>query len=158
MGTVKTDAFSRTYSGETYPVGSTRVQPAAEVTDGDASLSGDRIWMFVKASSSGVAANDLLERDSTSTAFQVKTSSASAALKRILLVGVAQNAIAANEFGWVVVKGECVIKSDSVSAGNTLASKATAGTAEADSTAGAVIGYATSDTSGGVCDAYVDLY
>jgi len=158
MGTVKTDAFSTTYSGETYPVGSTRVQPAAEVTDGDASLSGDRIWMFVKASSSGVAANDLLERDSTSTSFQVKTSSASAALKRILLVGVAQHAIAADQYGWVVVKGECVIKSVSVSAGNTLASKATAGTAEADSTAGAVIGYATSATSSGVCDAYVDLY
>ena len=135
-----TDGFNQTYDTEQYPVGSLRYQSADEVTSGDASLGGDRLWMFVKASSAGVSANDLLERDSTSTAFQVKTSSASAALKRILVVGVAQNAIAANQFGWVVVKGECVVKSASVSAGNTLASKATAGTVEADSTAGAVIG------------------
>ena len=153
-----TDGFNQTYSTEQYPVGTLRYQSADEVTASDASLGGDRLWMFVKASSSGVSANDLLERDSTSTAFQVKTSSAAAALKRILVVGVAQNAIAADAFGWVVVKGECVVKSAGVAAGNTLASKATAGTVEADSTAGAVIGYATSATAGGVCDAYVDLH
>ena len=153
-----TDAFNQTYSSEQYPVGTLRYQSADEVTASDASLGGDRLWMFVKASSAGVSANDLLERDSTSTAFQVKTSSATAGIRRMLLVGVAQNAIAANEFGWVVVKGECVIKSDSVSAGATLASKTTAGTTEAASTAGAVIGYATSDTATGVCDAYVDLH
>ena len=111
-----TDGFNQTYSTEQYPIGSLRYQSADEVTGSDASLGGDRLWMFVKASSSGVSANDLLERDSTSTAFQVKTSSATAGIRRMLLVGVAQNAIAANEFGWVVVKGECVIKSDSVSA------------------------------------------
>ena len=153
-----TDAFNQTYSSEQYPLGTLRYQSADEVTASDASLGGDRLWMFVKASSAGVAANDLLERDSTSTAFQVKTSSATNDLARILVVGVAKNAIAANEFGWVVVKGECVVKSASVSAGNTLASKATAGTAESSTTAGAVFGYATSDTGSGVCDAYVDLH
>ncbi|QDP63109.1 MAG: hypothetical protein GOVbin2277_36 [Prokaryotic dsDNA virus sp.] len=153
-----TDAFNQTYDSEQYPVGTLRYQAADEVTASDASLGGDRLWMFVKASSAGVSANDLLERDSTSTAFQVKTSSATNDLARILVVGVAQNDIAADEFGWVVVKGECVVKSASVSAGNLLASKATAGTAEGSTTAGAIFGYAISDTGSGVCDAYVDLH
>tara|TARA_R100001086_G_scaffold188176_2_gene106204 strand:+ start:790 stop:1266 length:477 start_codon:yes stop_codon:yes gene_type:complete len=157
MGTVKTDSFSTTYSNEQYALGSLRTQPADEVTAADASLKGDRVWMFVKASSAGFSANDLLERDSTSDPFQAKTSSASAALKRILLVGVADHAIAANQYGWVIVQGACVVKTASVSAGNTLCSKATAGTAEAASTGGAVFGYATSATSGGLSDAYIDL-
>ena len=84
-----TDAFNQTYDSEQYPVGTLRYQAADEVTASDASLGGDRLWMFVKASSAGVSANDLLERDSTSTAFQVKTSSATNDLARILVVGVA---------------------------------------------------------------------
>tara|TARA_A100000172_G_C3020304_1_gene102876 strand:+ start:678 stop:1022 length:345 start_codon:yes stop_codon:yes gene_type:complete len=113
--------------------------------------------MFVKASSSGVAVNDLLERDSTSDPFQAKTSSATASIRRALLVGVADHAIAASQYGWVIVRGACVIKSSGVSAGATVASKTTAGTVEGSSAAGAVIGYATSATSGGVCDLYLDL-
>jgi len=162
MGQVKTDSFSDTYSGETYPLGSTRVEPAAEVTAGDASLTGDRVWMFVQADGTGVAANDLLQRGATSSSYLATTSTASADRELINLLGVAQHAIAADQYSWVIVKGECVVKTAGVSAGNNLTSSgATAGTA-IPATGGAtdsfaVFGRAITATATGVSDAYVDF-
>jgi hypothetical protein len=159
--TVKTTPFSDTYSGETYPLGSIRVEPAVEVTAGDASLTGDRVWMFVQADGSGVAVNDLLQRSATSSSFVAATSAASADKELINLLGVADHAIAADQYGWIVVKGECVVKTAGVSAGNNLTSIATAATA-GPATGGAtdsfaVFGRAITATGSGVSDAYVDF-
>jgi len=161
MGTVKTDSFSTTYSTEQYALGSLRTQPADEVTAADASLKGDRVWMFVQADGTGVAVNDLLQRSATSSSFVAATSAASADKELINLLGVADHAIAADQYGWIVVKGECVVKTAGVSAGNNLTSIATAATA-GPATGGAtdsfaVFGRAITATGSGVSDAYVDF-
>jgi len=158
---VKTEAYSVVYDGETYPVGSCRVQPAAEVTDADASLEGDRVWMFVQVDASGVSANDLLMRASNSKSYEAKKTTASADIELINLIGVAGHDIAASKYGWIIVKGECVVKTAGVSAGNNITSVATAATA-GPATGGAtdsfaVFGRALTDTGSGVSDAYVDF-
>jgi hypothetical protein len=160
---VKTEDFSVVYSGETYPVGSCRVQPAAEVTDADASLVGDRVWMFVQADANGFLANDLLKRAVNSRSYAASKSPAAADTELINLIGVAGHAIAANQYGWIIVKGECVVKTAGVAAGNNITSSGvTAGTgipASGGATDSfAVFGRALTATNGdGLSDAYVDF-
>ena len=159
---VKTDLFSTVYDGETYALGETRVQPAAEVTDADASLKGDRIWLFVQADSSGIAANDLCKRASSSASYVAQTAPAAADTELMNLIGVADHAIAANKYGWIVVKGECVVKTAGVSAGNNVTSSGAAAGTGIPATGGAtdsyaVFGRALTATSSGVSDIYVDF-
>ena len=158
---VKTDDFSTVYDGETYALGTTRIQPAAEVTDSDASLVGDRTWLFVQADSQGFLANDLLRRPTTTRSFVAGKSPASDQIELINLIGVAGHDIGADKYGWIIVKGECVVKTDSVAAGNNIHSITTAGTAgpagggATDSFA--VFGRALTATAGGLSDVYVDF-
>jgi len=113
MGTVKTDSFNTTYSYEAYPVGSLRQESADEVvaaehTDGTAlGLEGDRTWMFVKTGEA-IGIYDCVVHNAIATPKVVKKCAADG-VKDYTVVGIAQNAIASGYYGWVVVKGECVV-------------------------------------------------
>tara|TARA_R110002012_G_scaffold18824_4_gene68765 strand:+ start:14460 stop:14963 length:504 start_codon:yes stop_codon:yes gene_type:complete len=160
---VKTEAFSTVYSGETYPVGSCRVQPAAEVTDADASLVGDRVWMFVQADANGFTANQLLKRAVATRSFAASTSSTNNDIELINLIGVAGHDVAANQYGWIIVKGECVVKAKAgTAAGNNITSSDSAvGTCQPAAGGAtdsfAVFGRALTAVAGGIVDAYVDF-
>lgn len=107
--------FGDTYTDEQYPLGTIRVQladgtVAATHTDGTTSLGlkGDRVWMFVKAGVV-VEAYDCVVNNAVSTPLVVKPTAADAA-KDYTITGIAQNAIALDSYGWVVIRGECVVK------------------------------------------------
>tara|TARA_R110000744_G_C19128879_1_gene536822 strand:+ start:58 stop:591 length:534 start_codon:yes stop_codon:yes gene_type:complete len=108
-------AFGDTYTDEQYPLGTIRVQladgtVAANHTDGTTSLGlkGDRIWMFVQA---GVAveAYDCVVNNAVSTPLVVKPTVGAGDLD-YTISGIAQNAIAISSYGWIVIRGECVVK------------------------------------------------
>ena len=83
---------------------------AAVHTDGTTSLGlqGDRTWMFVQAGVV-VAAYDACVINAIATPLVVKPTDASGSVNH-LFVGVAQSAIALNSYGWIVIRGECVVK------------------------------------------------
>ena len=92
----------------------------------------------------------------------VETAPAAADTELINLIGVADHAIAANKYGWIVVKGECVVKTAGVSAGNNVTSSGAAAGTGIPATGGAtdsyaVFGRALTATSSGVSDIYVDF-
>tara|TARA_R100000306_G_C4355803_1_gene132642 strand:+ start:29 stop:541 length:513 start_codon:yes stop_codon:yes gene_type:complete len=137
---VKTDSITTTYTDEVYPLGSIYVESADEVvaaTDGTTSLGlqGDRTWMFVRA---GVAVNayDACVINAIATPLVVRPTNASGSAS-YLFVGVAQNAIALNSYGWIVIRGECAVKgAASITAGQLL-----------DTNGGAVAGQLDDDTT-----------
>ena len=125
--------FGDTYTDEQYPLGTIRVQladgtVAATHTDGTTSLGlkGDRVWMFVQA---GVAveAYDCVVNNAIATPLVVKPTAADGA-KDYTITGIAQNAIALNSYGWVVIRGECVVKGASgITAGQYLDTNGSSG-------------------------------
>jgi hypothetical protein len=125
-------SFSQTYTTEQYPVGTIRVESADEVaaaehTDGTSlGLQGDRTWLFVKA---GVAveAYDCVVNNAIATPLVVKPTPDDAA-KDYTIRGIAQNAIALNSYGWVVIRGQCVVKgADGITAGQYLDTNGSSG-------------------------------
>lgn len=147
---VKSDSLLSTYTYEAYNLGSLRCQLADEVNgidlaadDGTPAFTvqtssadnlqkGERVWVFVKAQSA-VAAGDLCKVDTTAagTPFTVAPDAGSET-GRHLLRGVAQSAIAAGEYGWIVQSGPVVVQAEAgVAAGDALAS-------DGDNTAGEV--------------------
>ena len=84
-------------------------------------LEGDRHWVFIKAS---VAINkgDVVERDSGAP-FTGRPNDSNAILKPKLL-GVADNDIAINQYGWVITKGCAVVRSDASGGGKSIAANA----------------------------------
>ena len=161
---VWTNPVTTEYTTEQYALGTIRVEPADEVTASDASLSGDRIWVFIKAGEA-ITANAIVEQNATSTSFVGKRCAATAQLHPMKLIGVASHALTLNYYGWVVKQGEVVIKSVSVSAGDLLETNGAArGTAQTGGTIGtdgdATFGRAITDTgtpSTGLSDAYVSF-
>ena len=151
---VKTDALSTTYTSEQYPLGTIYVQQADEVvaakhTDNTTSLGlqGDRTWMFVQA---GVAVNiyDCCVINAIATPLVVKPTDANGSLNH-LFVGVAQNAIALNSYGWIVIRGEAVVKGAAgITAGLLLDTNggAAAGQCDDDTTVGQLVGRALTAT------------
>ena len=137
------DALSTTFTDERYPVGTTYVQTDNQVVsngsgvDADLTwslLKGEREWIFVKADSSGVAAGDLVKANTAGSPF-VATTDAADKTKVPLLLGVADNAIAASQYGWVIARGACVVK------------------AHTDVTAGEIVmGYGNTGDAGEVAD------
>jgi len=135
-GVLSQSGFSTTYTTEHYPLGTIRVEQAdgfaSGVADGTAIsagtgnsavdrdvnfalLGGDRTWMFVNAREDVLAGQlvkiDFTESDTSTTAcypFYVEPSDSAGKAVRYL-AGVADNDIDAGEYGWVVVKGACVI-------------------------------------------------
>lgn len=160
---VKTDSLSTTYSSEVYPVGSVYVEPASDVTAADASLGGDRVWLFIKASAA-IAVNDLCEGAAADRNLAAPSAAAANANPNAL-VGVANHAIAINEYGWIIARGECVVKSAGVAAGNVLATVGTVGTVGPHGTGSVVAGVAgfgraktaTGTPSAGLSDVYISL-
>jgi len=159
---VKTDALSTTYTVAAYTVGSLRMESADEVTAGDASLSGDRTWVFIKAAVA-IALGDVVEKNVASVSFEGKPC-VTAAAELVTLIGVAQHAIALNSYGWVVKAGEAVVSTTGVTAGETIATDASAdgiptvanASAITDTTAQA-FGRAITSTAGGLSDAYISI-
>ena len=96
-------AYSKVYDDEVYPLGSLRVQPADEVAAANSTHSGDRVWVFVKATGT-ITANSLVARQTTG-AYDVQVAGADSLT--ILLVGCAQHAIADTKYGWIVKSGVC---------------------------------------------------
>ena len=108
-------SFGDTYTTEQYPLGTIRVQLADEVaaathTDGTTALGlkGDRTWMFVQA---GVAveAYDCCVKNAIATPLVVKPTVGAGDID-YTVSGIAQNAIAVSSYGWIVIRGECVVK------------------------------------------------
>jgi len=151
MGQVKTDALNTTYTTEQYPLGSTFRQDASDVVveagnSGVSStvsfglLQGDREWVFVQATEV-VAAGQLCEWDfDGAIAFAIEPSNADD-MPINLLAGVADHAIAAGSYGWIIKRGTCVVLAGaSVAAGSPLASHTTDGLADSGGAAGTCLG------------------
>jgi|8_EtaG_2_1085327.scaffolds.fasta_scaffold06501_3 hypothetical protein len=179
--------FSSTYTTEQYALGATRMQLADEVESGlsqstpaatstiltgdeagmgnsgvdrtknFAKLGGDREWVFVYAAEA-IAAGQLCEWDITS-AYSVEPSDSDDNLTA-LLAGVADNAIAAGSYGWIIKRGTCVVLAASdVAAGEALASVASPEGQVDDNgtTGGTAVGYAL-ENEGVTLDTYVQAY
>jgi hypothetical protein len=146
--------FGDTYTSEQYPLGTIRVQladgtVAATHTDGTTSLGleGDRVWMFVKA---GVAveAYDCVVNNAIATPLVVKPTVGDGD-KDYTIRGIAQNAIPLNNYGWVVIRGQCVVKGAAgITAGQYLDTNgaAVAGQCDDSTTAETLIGTALTAT------------
>tara|TARA_A100001391_G_C5041224_1_gene270932 strand:- start:864 stop:1406 length:543 start_codon:yes stop_codon:yes gene_type:complete len=124
------NALSDTFTDERYPLGSTYVQTEDEVDRGGSGVSttttfsllqGERTWIFVQAKTA-VAAGQLCRRDAIATQYVVDPDDQSEPLVTTL-VGVADHAIDANSYGWIIAKGTCVaLVSAGVAAADLLAS------------------------------------
>tara|TARA_R110000822_G_scaffold65002_7_gene159205 strand:- start:825 stop:1316 length:492 start_codon:yes stop_codon:yes gene_type:complete len=91
------------------PLGQTVLQPAG--TDG----TGEKVWIYIKALDSLAAGNvvtrDLSAMPAVGLNYEVKLSVVSVPPE--FIVGVAQHAIAASSFGWVLREGQGEVKADS---------------------------------------------
>ena len=124
------NALSDTFTDERYPLGSTYVQTEDEVDRGGSGVSttttfsllqGERTWIFVQAKTA-VAAGQLCRRDAIATQYVVDPDDQSEPLITTL-VGIADHAIDANSYGWIIAKGTCVaLVSAGVAAADLLAS------------------------------------
>ena len=112
----KTDELSVTYLNQVYALGTTYVQLADEVAEGVSGVNtaiegtlqtGERTWMFVQAATA-VTAGALCKINAAATPFVVAMDNTSETLT-YLLRGVADHAIAAGSYGWIIVDGTCVI-------------------------------------------------
>ena len=173
-------SFSATYTDEQYPLGTIAVQQADELgattIEGTvignsgvdtaldfALLQGDRTWMFIKAGVA-IAAGDLVAPNAYGTPFVGKPDAADNTVTQQLL-GVADNAIALNSYGWVCIRGTCVVAgTGSILLGSKLDSHGSTGTAGqvtvSTSTDSTVIGYALEALSGtktNFAQAYIDV-
>ena len=160
-GEVARSPFLQTYTSEQYPLGTIRVESAdetalhkhtADLSDTDnpddlLGLKGDRVWVFVKAVAN-VSQYGLAIITAVSTSYEVKNV-ASDDDEVFDLVGVAQTAISAGEYGWVCKQGEVVVIASSVAAGVFLTSDGTttAGAVDESTTAGDLIGRALTATN-----------
>jgi hypothetical protein len=125
------------------PLGQTVLQPAG--TDG----TGEKVWIYIKALDT-LAAGNVVTRDLTAAPavgldYDAKLSVAGVTSE--FVVGVAQHAIAANSFGWVLREGQGEVKADSATvitgAVGLIPGAAAAGTAQvAGAAADNVFGYA----------------
>lgn len=125
------------------PLGQTVLQPAG--TDG----TGEKVWIYIKAldalAEGNVVTRDLSAPPAVGLDYDAKLSPAGVTSE--FVVGVAQHAIAANSYGWVLRKGQGEVKADSATgitgAIGLIAGAAAAGTAQvAGAPADNVFGYA----------------
>lgn len=115
---------------------------AAELREGRGAGLGDRLirhdgteWLFVQAGGAIASAGQVVVIDEAYSAVLLSTSNDA----RGDLVGVAAFAFASGEFGWVQVKGPCVIQVAASCAANVrLNTTATAGQIDDDGTTGAM--------------------
>ena len=138
--------YSQTYTSEQYSLGTVRIQPSDEVESGlttstpagtgmtgeekgkgnsgvdrdknFALLTGDREWVFIKANGTKINKGDVVVQSSGLPFQGVPNTGASA--QRITLLGVADNDIPSDSFGWVIRKGCAVGRTDAASGGKTV--------------------------------------
>lgn len=154
---VKSDALSTVYTDQVYALGTTYVQLADEVDEGDSGvdsatsfdlLQGERTWIFVKASAA-ITAGQIVKRNAAGTPFEVTPSTA--ATNKLNLAGVADHDIASGSYGWIIARGACVADAATVAAGNLLAAAASGevtAITPAGGTSGNVVGVALEAKSG----------
>jgi hypothetical protein len=129
-------AFSRVYDDEQYALGTIRVQSADDVTAADATHFGDRTWIFVfnDETSTAYAAGNVIVRDASTTPAGpfdgvINTDDAAA----VGTLGVAQHAIAAGKYGWIVKEGVCEVMAGDTGTDFKGATLATAASGDAQS-------------------------
>lgn len=147
-------AFSATYTTEQYPLGTVAIQQADEVvaavhSDGTTSLGlkGDRQWIFVKAAAALTIYDCCIvsAADTATSSFEVIQSDA-AGDNNLDVVGVAQNAIGLNEYGWIVYEGEAVVNAAAGVTAGLFIDTHTGGQVDDSTAAGTLIGKALSAT------------
>jgi hypothetical protein len=140
-GVLAQSGFSSVHSSEVYPLGTRRTQLADEVESGKtgtidagtgnsgvdrdknfALLAGDREWVFIKCVNVAIKVGDVVIRNS-GTPFTGQPCAANAKTKPALL-GVADNAIAVGEYGWVITKGCAVVRTDASGGAKSVAANA----------------------------------
>ena len=146
---VKAEALSTTYTTEQYALGTEFVEHPDEVAANLTGVSdtftssnwlgtGPRTWVFVRAAEA-VAAGVLCEFDSDTytTAYSVEPCDEDAKAPH-QLAGVADHAIAAASYGWIIKKGCCVcLTSAGTAIGHALDSDGSSGTEGSVDTAAA---------------------
>jgi len=124
-GVLAQAGFSDTHATEVYPLGTVRTQLADEVASGVtgtiatgtgnsgvdrdvnfALLTGDREWIFIKATVE-IVAGMTAEFVPSSGAYNARPATLDENDPR-LLAGVADNTIAVNQYGWVIKRGAAV--------------------------------------------------
>ena len=148
----KSEPLTTTYTTEQYPVGTTYLESADEVTaaehtDGTAlGLKGDRTWIFVKASAAITIYDCCIVASPTGTVSYEVIQSDAAGDNSLDVVGVAQSAIASGSYGWIVRDGECVVNGAAGITTGLLLDTHTGGQVDDSTAAGTLIGKALSAT------------
>ena len=92
-------------TSELYPLGSTYVESADEVVAANSTHEGDRLWVYVKAGSGGIATQSVVARVAGTSPFTgINGVAANTAAE---VIGISTYVIAENSYGWVVRRG-CV--------------------------------------------------
>jgi hypothetical protein len=142
------DALSTTFTDERYPVGTLYVQTDNQVKNGVSNvdttldfalLSGERTWVFIHAKEA-ITAGQMVEVDVGVGAVPFSGEPCDGdVVDRYLLLGVADNDIAASSYGWVIKRGACVVlASAGVALGEALDTDGSSGSEGAlDTSAGA---------------------
>ena len=126
---VFTDPVDATYTTEAYKLGTLRPELPSEVNANDSTHYGPRVWRFVHndESSTAFAKGDLIlmadGSGSAGYAWGEGIVCSAAAVVKHRIMGVAQHAIAAGSYGWVVCYGICEAQGDgSVAQGDPIVS------------------------------------
>tara|TARA_R110000751_G_scaffold4582_3_gene22260 strand:+ start:475 stop:978 length:504 start_codon:yes stop_codon:yes gene_type:complete len=101
--------FTATYTSEQYPVGTVALQPADEVSAANATHTGDRVWVFVKANVE-LTVNEVVSRVVGTAAFLGTEGVVANTYSEVL--GVADHTIAAASYGWIIRRGCCEVLAD----------------------------------------------
>jgi len=142
---VKTDALNTVYTSEVYPLGTTFEEHPDEVATNNSGagaagstyslLQGSRTWVFIQCVAP-VNAGDLVKRNAVTTPFVGAQDNTNEGTKWLML-GVADHAIAAPNYGWIIKKGPCVVQAEAgVAAGDLLASDGNTTVGEVDTWTG----------------------
>ena len=143
-------------SSPMYPLGQEFYAPATSqasvTTSKPAANTGPRVWVYVfnDEASTAFAAGDIIMRDATSTDPGGVLTTAGTLIPAIRLLGVAQHAIAAGSYGWILKRGVGEVRAGDgagLTADNALTSAGT-------TTAGRALNFAAGTTAPGCIFAY----
>jgi len=115
-------------TSQVYPLGTERLVLGAQTGSGI----GDQVWRYVKndeAASAFAVGNPVIQKTVTASAGTAVISTG-ASIPRLRVLGVAQHAIAAQSYGWVLVRGRGTVLATAagVAADTAFATDAAAGT------------------------------
>ncbi len=119
------DAITATSTSASYPLGQLRWHQHATY--------GMTMWRYVKNSeaSTAFAQGDVIQCKASDLQWNDGILAATAKLPRHKILGVADHAIAAGSYGWIICQGRCQVECDgSVAANDTIETEGTAGRAK----------------------------